>query len=71
MVKEKKFTAVLIPTPLFKEIRERLKGTDFPAVSDYVAYVLREIIAGETNKELFTRDDEEKVKERLRKLGYL
>ena len=71
MVKEKKFTAVLIPTPLFKEIEERIKGTDFATVSNYVAYVLREIIAEQPSKELFTREDEERVKERLKRLGYL
>jgi len=71
VVKEKKFTAVLIPTPLFKEIEERIKGTDFATVSNYVAYVLREIIAEQPSKELFTREDEERVKERLKRLGYL
>ncbi|MFQ5822014.1 MAG: CopG family transcriptional regulator [Candidatus Heimdallarchaeota archaeon] len=71
MVKEKKFTAVLIPTPLFKEIEERIKGTDFATVSNYVAYMLREIIAEQPSKELFTREDEERVKERLKRLGYL
>lgn len=71
MVEEKKFTVVLIPTPLFKEIEERIKDTDFATVSNYTAYVLREIMAEQPSKELFTMEDEEKVKERLKRLGYL
>lgn len=69
--KEKKFATVLIPMSLFREIEERITRTDFATVSSYIAYVLREIIAEQPNKELFTREDEERVKERLKRLGYL
>jgi len=68
---EKKFTTVSIPTPLFKKIEERIKGTGFTSVSSYVTYVLREIIAEEEEAEPFSKEDEERVKQRLRALGYL
>ncbi len=70
---EKKFTTVSIPTPLFKKIEERIKGTGFTSVSGYVTYVLREIVAEEEaeEEEPFSEEDEERVKERLRALGYL
>ena len=72
MSDEKKFTTVSIPTPLFKKIEERIKGTGFTSVSSYVTYVLREIIAeDEKEEEPFSKEDEERVKERLRALGYL
>jgi len=73
MSDEKKFTTVSIPTPLFKKIEERIKGTGFTSVSSYVTYVLREIIAeeDEDSEEPFSKEDEERVKERLRSLGYL
>lgn len=73
MTEEKKFTTVSIPTPLFKKIEERIKGTGFTSVSSYVTYVLREIIAEESDEaeEPFTEEDEERVKERLRALGYI
>ncbi|MFQ6089531.1 MAG: ribbon-helix-helix domain-containing protein [Candidatus Methanofastidiosia archaeon] len=75
MMPEKKFTTVSIPSPLFKKIEERIKETGFTSVSSYVTYVLREIIAesdeGKGEREPFTKEDEEKVKERLRALGYL
>lgn len=68
----KKFTTVSIPTPLFKKVEERIKGTGFTSVSSYVAYVLREIIAEEeAEEEPFTEEDKERVKERLRALGYI
>ena len=71
--KEKKFTTVSIPTPLFKKIHERIKDTGFTSVSSYVTYVLREIVAEEDEEEgePFSKEDEERVKERLRALGYL
>ena len=68
---KKKFTTVSIPTPLFKKVEERIKGTGFTSVSSYVAYVLREIIADEEEEEPFTEEDKERVKERLRALGYI
>ena len=69
---QKKFTTVSIPTPLFKKIEGRIKGTGFTSVSGYVTYVLREVVAEEEDEtEPFTKEDEERVKERLRALGYL
>ena len=68
----KKFTTVSIPVPLFKKIEERIKGTGFTSVSSYVTYVLREVVSEEEEEaEPFTKEDEERVKERLRALGYL
>ena len=70
--KGKKFTTVSIPTPLFKKIAERVKGTGFTSVSSYVAYVLREVVSEEEDEaEPFTKEDEKRVKERLKALGYL
>lgn len=70
---EKKFTTVSIPAPLFKKIEERIKDTGFTSVSGYVTYVLREIVSEEEEGEEdpFSEEDEERVKERLRALGYL
>jgi Arc/MetJ-type ribon-helix-helix transcriptional regulator len=67
----KKFTTVSIPTPLFKKIEARIKGTGFTSVSSYVTYVLREVVSEEEESEPFTKEDEKRVKERLKALGYL
>lgn len=70
---EKKYTTISIPTPLAEKIKKRIKGTGFHSLSSYVTYVLREVISNidEEEQEAFTKEDEEKVKERLRALGYL
>lgn len=60
-----------IPASLYRKIEERIKGTGFTTVSSYVVYVLREVLAEDEEEEEFTEEDEEKVKERLRSLGYL
>jgi len=70
---EKKYTTISIPTPLAEKIKKRIKGTGFTSLSSYVTYVLREIVSGkkEESEEAFTKEDEKKVRERLRALGYL
>lgn len=70
---EKKYTTISIPTPLAEKIKKRINGTGFTSLSSYVTYVLREIISGEkeSKEEAFTKEDEKKVRERLRALGYL
>ena len=67
------FTTVSLPSPLFKKITERIRNTGFPSVSSYVAYVLREILSErkDSSSEPFSTADEERVKQRLKALGYL
>jgi Arc/MetJ-type ribon-helix-helix transcriptional regulator len=69
------YTTVSIPKPLAEKIKERMKGTGFPSVSSYVTYVLRQVISSieeeEHSKQAFTKEEEDKVKQRLRDLGYI
>ena len=69
----RKHTTVSIPKPLFDKIKKRIKNTGFASVSEYVTFVLREVIASleEEKKDVFTKEEEEKIKERLRALGYI
>ena len=69
----KKFTTISIPTPLAEKIKKRIEGTGFTSLSSYVTYVLREVISGveEEKEEVFSKEDEKRVKDRLRALGYL
>jgi len=74
MSDEKKYTTVSIPVQLAEKIEKRIKNTGFNSVSSYVTYVLREVLSSleeEKKEEVFTKEEEEKVKERLRALGYL
>ena len=69
---EKEFTDVSIPTSLYKKIEEKIKGSEITSVSSYVAKVLRESLSKEEEtQEALTKEDEEKIKKRLKALGYI
>jgi len=69
------YTTVSIPKVLADKVKERMKGTGFSSVSSYVTYVLRQVLSSieeeEKSKQAFTKEEEEKVKQRLRDLGYI
>ncbi len=69
------YTTVSIPKPLADKVKNRMRGTGFSSVSSYVTYVLRQILSSieedEQSKQAFTKEEEEKVKQRLRDLGYI
>ena len=72
--KEKmKYTTVSIPEPLAKKIESKIKGTGFNSVTSFVVYVLRQTLtlSEEKNKEVYSKENEEEIKKRLRSLGYL
>ncbi|MEM2085817.1 MAG: CopG family transcriptional regulator [Archaeoglobaceae archaeon] len=64
---------ISIPKTLYEEIKARIEGTDFDSVSEYVTYVVREVLANlEEEKDItLTKEEEDKVKERLKALGYI
>jgi metal-responsive CopG/Arc/MetJ family transcriptional regulator len=69
---EKDLMTVSIPASLYKKIEETIKGTGDASISDYIAKALREKLAEEEKKgDSFSQEDEEKVKERLKALGYI
>jgi Arc/MetJ-type ribon-helix-helix transcriptional regulator len=72
METEKKKT-VEIPESLFERVEAKIRDTGFKSVSDYVVHVLREKLGSEGSEQTpsYTKEEEEKVKERLRALGYL
>lgn len=69
---DKEFTPVSIPTTLYKKIEELIKGTEYSSVSSYVAKLLRDSLAkDEPAAQALSKEEEEKVKERLKALGYI
>ena len=68
---DKKYTTVSIPVPLYEKVKDKIKDTGFTSVSDYVVFVLRELMSEDESEEGFSKEDEEKVKDRLRSLGYM
>jgi Arc/MetJ-type ribon-helix-helix transcriptional regulator len=74
---ESNITTISIPKPLAEKIKQRCEGTGFNSVSSYVTYVLRQVLSNieeeseDKQKEAFSEEDEKKVKQRLKSLGYL
>jgi Arc/MetJ-type ribon-helix-helix transcriptional regulator len=71
---DKKYTTISIPTPLADKLKKQIEGTGFNSLSSYVTYILRQVVSSIENDERvreFSKDDEEKIKERLRNLGYI
>lgn len=61
--------SIQIPEEMYLKIEKLAKEADFPSVDSYVAFVLEEVVQGD--EAVFSPAEEEKVKERLRNLGYL
>lgn len=71
---DRKHTTITIPRPLYEKLKSRIEKTGFSSVSDYVTYVLRQLVSSleeENKKQEFSKKDEETVKKRLKALGYL
>jgi Arc/MetJ-type ribon-helix-helix transcriptional regulator len=60
-----RYTTVSIPKELAQKARKRIEETGFNNLSDYVTFILREIVS--TSKD----DDKEVIKQKLKALGYL
>lgn len=69
---QRKFTSISVPVSLFNKVKERIKETGFTSVSSYTTYILREIVAhDDSSRPPFAKEDEKKVVERLKALGYM
>lgn len=69
MVDEKK--AVYLPAEIYDKVNERVKVTEFESVEEYVTFVLEEVLKDGEDEGVFSEEDEEEVKKRLKALGYL
>jgi len=59
---------IKIPNDLYKKIEEKIEGTSFNSVEDYVVRKLENEFPAEP---VYSKEEEELIKERLRKLGYI
>ena len=64
-------TIISIPSMLAGKVNEKIHKTDFSSVSEYTAFVLRQMLMESADKQKISASDEEKIKDKLRKLGYL
>ena len=73
MTDKGEFATIMIPLTLYKRLEEITKETKFDSASAYATYLLREALSRLEvgSKEVLSEEEEERVKERLRALGYL
>lgn len=63
---------VYISKSTYERVREFISRVGgFSTVEELVEFVLREVLSGGMEGSEISREDEEKVKERLRALGYI
>jgi len=70
-----RYTTVSIPVTLYNRIKELIKDTGFTSVSQFVTYILREVIASMERERLesesLSEEEKKKIIDKLKKLGYL
>lgn len=65
-----------IPVYIRKDLYERIKNFvetqgGFSSVEEFVEFLVNEVLSSEEPSQPMSKEDEEKVKERLRALGYI
>jgi len=69
---DKEYTPVEIPTDLYEKIEEKIKHTEVSSVANFITTLLKEKLAkDQAETDSLSSEDEEKVKERLKALGYM
>jgi Arc/MetJ-type ribon-helix-helix transcriptional regulator len=64
---------IKIPRTLYTSLKKQIKETGFNSVTDFIVYLLRDIVAsGRVDKDIaLTKDEIGLIKKRLKTLGYL
>ena len=63
---------IKIPRPLYEQIKELIKDTGFSSVTEFIVYVLRDIVAlGKLTEGEISPEIQELIRKRLRSLGYI
>ena len=65
---------IKIPRPLYEKIRKAIEGSGFNSPTDFIVYVLRDVIGemeASQEEESLTEEELKAIRRRLRGLGYL
>ena len=64
---------VNISKELVDEVQRRVdqSGGEFQTVEEYIEFVLTELLREDETEQVYTPEEEEEIKERLRRLGYI
>jgi Arc/MetJ-type ribon-helix-helix transcriptional regulator len=64
---------IKIPRPLYENLGRIIEGGGFNSVTDFIVYVLRDLISSKSVKKepSLAKEEIEMIKKRLKSLGYL
>ncbi|MBD3287327.1 CopG family transcriptional regulator [candidate division KSB1 bacterium] len=63
---------IKIPRPLYNRIKKIVEGSGFNSVTDFIVYVLRDIVSSkQAEDEQLTKEELTAIRKRLKSLGYL
>lgn len=68
--KQEKVTLEL-PEEIMKEIKRRIKDTEFKSSEEYLSYIIHEVLKGSSSRIVQNSKEEKKIKKKLRSLGYM
>jgi Arc/MetJ-type ribon-helix-helix transcriptional regulator len=73
MKTEKDKVTIKIPRQLYETLSNIIEGGGFHSVTEFIVYVLRDLISSKSVKKepSLTKEEIEMVKKRLKSLGYL
>ncbi len=68
----KTYKTVKIPKDLIKQIEEKISNSDISSVAEFITTLLKEKLSSDKTESVsLSSEEEEKVKERLKALGYM
>ena len=62
--------SIRIPEETARALESRIRGTAFPDIDAFVAFVLARLLESHSDQP-FSEEDERRLRERLRSLGYI
>ncbi len=73
MKTQKEKVTIKIPKPLYQNLSEIIEGSGFNSVTEFIVYILRDLISSRTvqKEPSLSKEEIEIVKKRLKSLGYL
>jgi len=73
MKTEKDKVTIKIPRPLYESLGKILEGSGFNSVTEFIVYILRDLISSRSVKKepSLSNEEIEMVKKRLKSIGYL
>ena len=71
--KKKTKVTIKIPRPLYDNIKSVIEGTGFDSPTDFIVYILRDVVSYHINADegILKKDEVQMIRQRLKNLGYM